>query len=213
MQTRVQIPDARSSAIGFTEGVRTGWIASDFLVWADLHLIRPGRLAVGGNSGLRQLREHDFGTVVLQTPNTARPGKSKSLTLSQVPHVLSLARQRVVDALRDSVRTGQPAFVNAALYAGRVARCKGEDGRSLWRVTLREDTALSDQVLALFAADALEHPADYECELSVCDTCGAVSISSAGVSSRRGCPVHPFGGRESSVRPAVSVPAGRAMNS
>jgi len=213
METRVQIPDARSSAIAFTEGVRTGWIASDFMVWADINLIRPGRLAVAGSSGLRQLREHDFGTVVLQAPNPARPGRSKSLTLSQVPHVLTLARQRVVDTLRDSVRTGQSAFVHAALYAGRVARCKGEDGRSFWRVALREDTALSDQVLALFAADALEHPTEYESELSVCDTCGAVSISSAGVSSRRACSVHPFGGRESSVRPAVSIPAGRAMNS
>ena len=86
---------------------------------------------------------------------------------------------------------GRGAFVNAAIYAGRVARLRPQnESRAAWVVQLTEDVALSDQVLSLFAADALEHPSDYEMELSVCDVCGAVSLSasSAGVASRRGLP-------------------------
>ena len=105
---------------------------------------------------------------------------------------MATARDRIVDALRLTVRSGETAFVNAALYAGRVSRERGADGRSYWFVYLSEDDALSDQVLALFAADALTYPADYEHEIAVCDACGAISFGEASA-SRRGCAAHPYG--------------------
>jgi len=43
-------------------------------------------------------------------------------------------------------------------------------------VFVEESDALGDQVLALFAADALMFPTDYECGVDVCPTCGSLSF-------------------------------------
>jgi hypothetical protein len=55
--------------------------------------------------------------------------------------------------------------------------------------------------LALFAADALANPNQYETDLCVCEVCGAVSFASHS-SSRRGCAIHPFGGTDGNKPPS-----------
>lgn len=185
-------PSLRTSALAFTEGTRTGWIASDLCSWMQEHLIVPERLAVR-DGRVASVREHGVGVVSLAGHTPGRHERVR--TSSQVPVVIAAARDRVIQALRATVRSGETGFVNAALYAGRVSRDRGRDGRSRWFVYVSEEDALSDQVLALFAADALTVPEDYENEIAVCDACGAVSFN-AGTSSRRGCPTHPYGSLE-----------------
>lgn len=183
-------PSPRASALAFTEGTRTGWIGSDLCSWMEEHLVGPRRIDV--QDGLvRVVREYGIGPVSL-TSTAQQARKERVRTASQIPLLIAAARDRIVEALRVTVRSGETAFVNAALYAGRVSRERGADGRSHWFVYLSEDDALSDQVLALFAADALTSPADYEHDISVCDACGAISFN-AGTASRRGCPAHPYG--------------------
>ncbi len=207
-----QAPDARQSALAFTEGVRAGWLTSDLLAWAREHLIGPRRLITAQSMELRQVSEHDFGTVALVAAHPTRPGRARCLTMSQVPHLLTLARVRVIEALRSSIG-GQDSYVHAALYSGRVVRDNTNEGRAYWRVALKEDGALSDQVLALFAADALENSADYQHELAVCDACGAVTIGLQGISSRRGCIAQPFGVADSRGRRTLTTPRGTSISS
>ena len=188
----MRLPSPRTSALAFTEGTRTGWIASDLCAWIEEHLIVPERMAVR-DGRVSLVREHGVGAVSLIDKAAGR--RERVRTSSQVPVVIAAARDRVVQALRGTVRSGETGFVNAALYAGRVSRERGSDGCPHWFVYVSEDDALSDQVLALFAADALTSPTDYETEIAVCDACGAVSFGT-GTSSRRGCPTHPYGSLE-----------------
>lgn len=95
--------------------------------------------------------------------------------------------------------------MHQAIYLDRVERVRGTDGKSVWRVKLEEETPLSDMVLALFAADALESPQDYDQDLAVCEACGAVSITPMRPGSRRGCVVHPFGSADQPRRHRKSV--------
>lgn len=182
-------PTVRQSALAFTEGVRTGWLTSDLVAWAQEHLVAPRRVALGVSGKLQSVQEHGFGLVVLHVPKD--PRKLRTTTSSQVPQLVEAARQRVLQALRQAIEKRELDFVNAALFDGRVVRAKTPEGKQGWEVHLREDMMLSDQVLALFAADALEHPQHYEQELAVCDACGAVSLAAG--KSRRGCSSHPFG--------------------
>lgn len=183
-------PSARASALAFTEGTRTGWIGSDLISWMEEHLVAPRRMVVQGGR-ISVIREHGIGPVSLAA-KAQQARRERVRTASQIPLLIAAARDRIVEALRVTVRSGETTFVNAALYAGRVSRERGPDGVSHWFVYLSEDDALSDQVLALFAADALTFPADYEHEISVCDACGAISFNS-GTASRRGCAAHPYG--------------------
>lgn len=183
------VPSARDSALAFTEGARTGWIGSDLRAWIQEHLVSPQRIAVQGDQ-VHIVREPGIGAVSL---TGYVPGRRERVrTASQIPALIAITRHRVVEALRVTVRSGETSFVNAALYAGRVSRERGAGGRSQWFVYVSEQDALSDQVLALFAVDALTFPADYEQDIAVCETCGAVSFHAEGV-SRRGCPSHPYG--------------------
>lgn len=200
------IPVPRDSALAFTEGVRGGWIASDLRAWINDHLIVPGRLALRRSHSLRVL-EPGVGVVTLDAgrlPPSATPTELAILTVALV----TAARERVIKALRASVESGQSSYINAALYTGRVSRERGADGRSSWYVFVTDDIALSDQVLALFAADALTNPAQYESELCVCDECGSVSFVPAS-GSRRGCPIHPFGSYEAGRPPSSQSGARR----
>jgi hypothetical protein len=210
-------PTARESALGFTEGVRSGWLTSDLIAWSEEHLVQPERLVLAQPGPLQRVREHDLGIVPLQSTSPQGVAKVRSSTNSAVPQFLEVSRQHVLLALRASIETGQLAFANAAVFSSRVLRQRGVDGRTNWCVRLTDDVPLSDQVLALFAADALEHPSDYESDLSVCDACGAVSLNPARSGSRRGCSTHPFGRCDSqrlrSLMPEYGQPArGRATN-
>jgi hypothetical protein len=170
--------------------VRAGWLASDVAAWAQHHLVEPRRLCLLHGFEVQTVRENGFGLVSL-IGSSESVGRPRVRTARFIPQLLAASRERVLQALRATVASGSTAFVNAALYAGRVSRERGSDQRPVWTVWLSEDDALSDQVLALFAADALAHPLDYDSLLAVCDNCGAVSFS--GTSSRSGCGAHPFG--------------------
>jgi hypothetical protein len=202
-------PTARESALGFTEGVRSGWLTSDLIAWSQEHLVRPERLVLCNTSPLRCVREHDLGIVSLEPTSARNLAKARAANSSHVPQLLEVSRHRVLLALRAVVHTGQVAFANAALLSSRVLRERGADGRASWRVRLSEDTPLSDQVLALFAADALEHPSDYDSDLAVCDACGAVSLNPTRSATRRGCSAHPFGACDSQRTRSLTPAYGR----
>jgi hypothetical protein len=187
------LPTVRQSALAFTEGVRLGWLTSDLMAWADEHLLATSRLDLGRLGGLQCVREPGFGLVALQLAKSKEPRKLRSTTASQIPQLLESARQRVLQALDAAIDRGHADFVNAALYSSHVVRAKTDDGRHVWTVRLTEDMSLSDWVLALFAADALEHPADYETDLALCDACGSVTLGLGAHIARRECPSHPFG--------------------
>jgi hypothetical protein len=202
----------RASALTFTEGVGAGWLASDLAAWAREHLVRAGRLELQAGGDVLEVHEPGVGAVAL-APEAVRNGaRERRIATSEAPRLLSAARSRVVASLRGVVATGDAAFVHAALYAGRVLRSTGADGRGEWRVRLAEGAALSDQVLALFAADKLTHPEDYETDLTVCDACGAVAFLPAAL-SRRGCVSHPYGASDAFGRASVSPPSRRPARS
>ena len=191
----------REAALAFTEGVRGGWIASDLLVWIDQHLLASAWLALQDPAVVR-LRE--LGLTPVTLPRGDRLADiARRRTAPPIAPLLISARERILVTLRGTINTGQSSFLNAALYAGRVSRARGADGRSTWCAFLTEDMALSDQVLALFAVDALENPADYEYSLSVCGACGAIAFGTEN-GSRSGCPAHPHGGRESGGLPSMA---------
>jgi hypothetical protein len=188
-------PTARQSALAFTEGVRAGWLTSDLVAWVEEHLVRTERLVLG-HGPLNAVTEHGWGVLPLQSARVSGSKPARCITASQVPQLLDASRHKVVQALRAAIDARETAFVNAALFASRVVRVRAPDGQPRWSVRLVEGCALSDQVLALFAADALEQPSAYETDLAVCDACGAVTLVPTATGSRRGCPAHPFGGAE-----------------
>jgi len=202
------IPTTRQSALAFTEGVRGGWLASDLAVWIEDHLPEPNRLVLR-EPGTVQVVEPRVGTVVLDRKRQTSP-HARAQSAVQVVSLLVAARDRIVRALKASVDSDDASYVHAALYAGHVSRERGPDGRAEWSVCLTEDVALSDQVLALFAADALTHPTAHAHELSVCEVCGAIEFS-AGGGSRRGCAIHPYGSYEAG-QPPSSRSGGRRID-
>jgi hypothetical protein len=130
-----------------------------------------------------------------------------------VPLLLAAARKRVLLELGAALSAGDLGFVHAALYAGRVQRTKALGRESVWGVRVDDSDALSDQVLALFAADALRNPQAYDADLAICDACGAVSFEPAARTSRRGCAAHPFGASEARPHGAGSMRPGPAARS
>lgn len=201
-------PELRESALAFTEGVRVGWISSDLRRWIDDHLVVPGRLALRKPNVIR-VTEPGAGAVVLE--HAGHSARTRTETGIQTVALLAAARERVVQTLRSSLESGEARYVNAALYSGRVSRERGADGRSSWYVFLSDDVPLSDQVLAMFAADALTHPDQYQGDLCVCDECGAVSFIRA-TESHRGCAIHPFGSLEASKPPSSASGARRILD-
>lgn len=186
-------PSLRESAVAFIDGTKAGWITADLVAWTHDHLIAPGRFhSIDGT--VRRVQEHGLGEIVLASSPVSPRTANRTQTSSLVPVFVATARERVIHVLRETLRTDDSGFVNVALYAGRVSRDRGPDGKSVWRAYVSENDALSDQVLALFAADALTFPADYEKGIAVCDACGSVSFGFT--PSRHGCVSHPYGATE-----------------
>jgi hypothetical protein len=99
------------------------------------------------------------------------------------------AQEKVVTALRGLLATPEDdSFVRGAIYSDRVERVS-ERGAARWAARLRGDEALSDAILALFAADLLEHRASYEGRLAICDQCNRVTFSDQRL-RRRECHEH-----------------------
>jgi len=190
-ETSTSRSDSRSSALAFTEGVRSGWLTSDLIAWTREHLVNEGRITLAFGSNVSSIREPDFGIILLSDHAGPPATTDRVAELSEMPGLLTAARNRVLEHLGETIATGQSRFVQAAIYGERIIRTR-INGRSCWRANLNERTALSDQVLALFAADALESPSDYEQSLAVCDACGMISIGQD-LACARGCPAHPYG--------------------
>lgn len=171
--------DVRSVALGFMEGANGGWSGHDVLTFVRT-LLRAGWLHPADPLGGRvRIEEEGRGAITVAT--------AADVDLRTEGALLRLAeasRQKVVATLRALLAaTPDDRFVSAAIYAGRVTR---EDG--VWRPCLREHEPLSDWVLALFAVDALEHRADYDDLLSVCDACDVVSFHET--KTRHFCAAH-----------------------
>jgi hypothetical protein len=106
--------------------------------------------------------------------------------------VMGAARARVLAALRGLLaEPSDDSFVQAALDAGRVRRATNGEERDRWSVRLTPLAAMSEQVLALFAADLLEDRAAYDEALTVCDLCEVVGFDAEGLDvPRRRCTWH-----------------------
>ena len=96
-----------------------------------------------------------------------------------------MACYRVVVTLRGLLASpSDDRFLQAALFAGRIKRDKGE-----WQARPAETERLSDIVLSLFVVDILSHRDFHEKNLCVCDVCGRLSFDRAQF-SRFGCIDH-----------------------
>jgi hypothetical protein len=181
--------ELRVAAMEFMGSGERPWTVEDLLVWSRTHLSKPGRMK-GSNGDPPHFREPPVGIVYV--PGAAVARKASSLPESDAGSVVEAARAKVASTLRGLlVWPSQDAFVHGALYGSRVERV-ADGGGSRWIVRVTPDTPVSDQVLALFAADLLEHRADYEGTLNVCDKCCSVGFDAPKV-ARFGCREHPRG--------------------
>jgi hypothetical protein len=183
-------PSSRQSAIAFLEGTRQGWDLHDIVTWSDLHLVRPGRLLTHHVFPRILIREHGLGVLSYGAPSRGE-APAGFLAHSNAGRLVAQARSTVMSKLEGLLRAiPDDSFVQAAIYDGRVSRGVLRDGSRGWQVLVTERHALSDQVLALIAADLLDHRHEYEHDLVVCDACATVAFWPERM-SRRGCPDHP----------------------
>ncbi|MBI5533142.1 MAG: hypothetical protein HY898_10525 [Deltaproteobacteria bacterium] len=181
----------RSAALAFMRGTKAPWGTAELLEWINEHLLRPDRITLAPGSRVLEVFEPDAGTLSLEC-NSFPPGRVAPLPAARP--VIALARERVLQRLRAMVEHGHMSFVHAALYQQRLVRCKSPStGSQVWCVRFKEDTCLSDQILALFAADAMESPDDYEHRFGVCRICDEVHFQATVDVLRVGCEAHPLG--------------------
>lgn len=102
--------------------------------------------------------------------------------------LLLAARAEVRGALARPAEEGVPAFVRDAVGAGLVVRCQDDAGRIGFAPTYGA-RRLGELVLALFAADCLVRPADYEDGLVACRYCDRLSFD-ADVRENGHCAAH-----------------------
>jgi hypothetical protein len=185
------------ACLGFVEGAAT-WDERALLDWLEAHVVAPG---------------------ILPRPRSIWERGQKAVTLranapaSAVRELLASARAQVVQAMRGLIAVpAADAFVNGAIFAGRVTR-EAVGSRSVWRATPRASDALSDVVLSLAVVDILAHREFYEQHLNVCAACGRLSFE-AGAVARTGCPAHPpISGVQDAggSRRTLGAPGGAAM--
>jgi hypothetical protein len=182
----------------------------------DRFLIRPGRLALRRPFPNIVVREPPLGALVYGPRGASLP-RMELVPHAQAPRLVRAARQNVLGTLAGLLgATPDDRFVQAAIYRGRVARGVERNGTRRWQLLLDESASLTEQVLALFAADLLERRGDYERHLAVCEACGTVSFLPER-QSPRGCAEHPLGlvtrptapGGRQLVDGSVIAPAGR----
>lgn len=181
--------ELRVAAMRFVTGASRAWTVDDLLAWTRAHLVGPGRMLGGADPPY--FREPPLGIVRVGTASGAR--RATNLPEVDAGTLADAARSKVAATLRGLLLwPSQDAFLHGALFGGRVERVSDRAGGSRWIVRVTPDTPVSDQVLALFAADLLENRADYEATLNVCDTCQAVGFDAPSV-ARFGCREHPRG--------------------
>jgi hypothetical protein len=169
----------RASALNFVNGARSRWSMDELLTWMDQSLIRT-------------FREAGVGIIANGRPNDV-DGGAGFLPHDRANDLIRTAHQKVVATLSAYIGpSADDRFVQAAIYAGRVTRGVSSDGVRKWHVLLSETVNLSEQVLAIFAADILQHPDDYQESLVVCEACGGVLFWPRRL-TKNGCPDHPQG--------------------
>jgi hypothetical protein len=175
----------RSELLGgitFLEGVQIGWGAWELIGWMDDYLVAPERMQRAA-----LVHEPAVGSVALDPRHP--DAQSTTLPPHELPRILSAARGRVVETLRNFIASPpDDRFLNAAIFANRVTRA-ARDGVVVWASRPRMSDRLSEIVLSLFAADVLQHREFHEASLCVCAVCGRVSFAPA-LLSRTGCREH-----------------------
>lgn len=153
--------------LNFIEGVREGWGLEEIAMWCRAALLRRGYLRLSDPlSGRFCLREAG---AKQQSITTLPEPASSAVPPGEAEHLLELAREAVLSALRAHLEPGaDDRLVRAALYQGRVTRAAGR-----WVPDLSEGQPLSAWVLALVAADTLNERARWLSELTFCEACGA----------------------------------------
>jgi hypothetical protein len=186
----VSAPAYRATALAWL-AARGTWRLSDAIGWLVEHLVAPGFLAPWRDEDAPFLWEQRHGVVLSGPPhesfapsvigNDFDPDESSGaasepiVRATEFPRVLEAAHARVRAELRGLfAHPPRDTFVHAALYARRVVR---ENGR--WTVRLTCEASMSDQVLALLAADLLRDRAPYDEELVVCEVCPYVGFEPA----------------------------------
>ena len=156
-------------------GVSKGWSHGAFLEWYTRYLSASGRVRPMARWTQIIFREPGVGVVQLVEDSWRLPLRSRLETMARFHLALVSAHTRVLTVLRRHVASHSTEFVHAALYSGRLGRASDRAEReTAWLVSLQPADALSDWILALFAADYMIHPNDYLRGLGVCRICGRV---------------------------------------
>ena len=155
------------AGLAFLDGVASGVFgANELRGWIETHLVRARRMTWTG-----EVHEIGFRALNLTQSPSSPPGLASA---PQLPGLISVARKRVILALRGLLGTPlDDRFLNAAIYGNRVKRDATATGGG-WIPGPSSTDALSDIVLSLFAADILSHRDTYERGLCICDACGRV---------------------------------------
>ncbi len=161
----------RAAALAFMDGVSNGWYQGDFTGWHARDLRASGRLRPPCHQGSVDIIEPGVGRVTLVDDLWELPLRARLDTMTRLFLGMVSAHTRVLTALRGLVTSQRVDFVQNAYHAGRLVRARQDLG---WHVALGPDDALSDCVLALFAADYLNHSEEYLHRLGVCRRCGRI---------------------------------------
>lgn len=176
----------RTAALAFMNGVSNGWYQGDFTDWHARDLRASGRLRPPCHEGPVDFIEPGVGRVSLVDDLSDLPLRARLETMARLFLGVVSAHTRVLTALRGLVASHRVDFVQNAYHAGRLVRTRQELG---WYVALGPDDALSECVLALFAADYLNHSEDYLHGMGVCRHCGRIRFGK-GLRFRTLCDFH-----------------------
>lgn len=182
--SRVVVRPAFSAAIAFMRLAAREEIAIGALqTWIRDRLVDPGLMPMPSG-----LYEPAVGTVTFHEAGADAWAAARQARASRIAVA---ARLRVSGALFGLMHVPpDDRFLSAAIYGGRVGRVS-VDRDSGWRPSLVGNERLSDIVLALFAADVLQHREEYDQQLCVCEICGHLSFDRE-AECRTRCVEHPI---------------------
>jgi hypothetical protein len=182
--SRVVVRPAFSAGLAFMRiTAREEVSLGDMQLWISDRMVDPGLMPMPSS-----LYEPGVGTVALHEGAAEAWAEARRARLSRIA---ATARARVSAALFGLIHVPpDDRFLAAAIYGGRVARVS-VDRDSGWRPCLVGNERLSDIVLALFAADVLQHRDDYDQQLCVCEICGHLSFDRE-AETRTRCVEHPL---------------------
>lgn len=155
--------------------------------WGEAELLAFCRaLLASGDLEAREplgghLRVREGGASLLLDTSPWSEAPTAAGATSSCRELLVAAVDRVRAALRHFSATPQDdRFLHAALFSGRVQRVPHRVGGPTWEPRLREGEPISEWVLALVAADALEDRDAWDARLEVCVRCGFATLDGLG---------------------------------